>query len=103
MPLKKAKALYKKTTTVCRERKKPLILLLIIAVLTGIAERFGENLFQRKNENISTTTQNFYMNKVSEENQKITCPFCYKEIQFNSVITHTATSLPKQPKNHQKE
>lgn len=103
MPLKKAKEFYQKTTEVCREKKKPLLLLLSIGVLTGVAERFGENLFQKKNENTRPTTQNFYMNDTSKDVQKIICPFCHKEIQFNSVTTHTATPLPNQNDAKEKE
>lgn len=103
MPLKKAKELYQKTTAVCKERKKPLILLLAIAVLTGVAERFGENLFQKTTQENRPTTQNFYMNNPSTEDQKIVCPFCHKEIQFNSVTTHTATPVVNQKPVHQKE
>ncbi len=103
MPIKNPKELCHKMTTVYREHKKPLLLLLAIGVLTGVAERFGENLFQKEKQNPRATTQNFYMNNSSEENQKITCPFCHKEIQFNYITTHTANPLPNQNLPREKE
>ncbi len=98
MPIKK---ICTKTKQIYREHKKPLLLVLAIAVLTGIAERFGENLFFKKQPDITTNTSNYYLPPKSSP-QKITCPYCQNEIRFQYITTHTATPIARQTDNRER-
>lgn len=101
MPVKK---LCEKTKRVCHTHKKPLILVLLVAVLTGVAERFGETLFFNKKEPKTPPATSFYINQIPPvKNQKVTCPFCHEDIYLNSITTHTATQTPKKTPIRQKE